>query len=36
MHPLGRMGAITDIVEGVCNLKAATFVTGEILPARPW
>lgn len=31
MHPLGRMGAIADIVEGVRYLEAATFVTGETL-----
>jgi NAD(P)-dependent dehydrogenase (short-subunit alcohol dehydrogenase family) len=31
MHPLGRMGSVADIVEGVRYLEAATFVTGEIL-----
>lgn len=31
MHPLGRMGAIADIVAGVRYLEAATFVTGETL-----
>ena len=31
MHPLGRMGSIADIVEGVRYLRAATFVTGETL-----
>jgi NAD(P)-dependent dehydrogenase (short-subunit alcohol dehydrogenase family) len=31
MHPLGRMGTIADIVEGVRYLEAATFVTGEFL-----
>jgi NAD(P)-dependent dehydrogenase (short-subunit alcohol dehydrogenase family) len=31
MHPLGRMGTIADIVEGVRYLEAATFVTGETL-----
>ncbi|MGZ4585160.1 MAG: SDR family NAD(P)-dependent oxidoreductase, partial [Mycobacterium sp.] len=31
MHPLGRMGAIADIIEGVRYLEAATFVTGETL-----
>jgi NAD(P)-dependent dehydrogenase (short-subunit alcohol dehydrogenase family) len=30
-HPLGRMGSIADIVEGICYLEAATFVTGETL-----
>jgi NAD(P)-dependent dehydrogenase (short-subunit alcohol dehydrogenase family) len=31
MHPVGRMGAISDIVEGVLYLESAPFVTGEIL-----
>ena len=31
MHPLGRMGTVADIVEGVRYLEAATFVTGETL-----
>ncbi|OBI00695.1 SDR family NAD(P)-dependent oxidoreductase [Mycobacterium scrofulaceum] len=31
MHPLGRMGAIADIVAGIRYLEAATFVTGETL-----
>jgi NAD(P)-dependent dehydrogenase (short-subunit alcohol dehydrogenase family) len=31
MHPLGRMGSMTDIVDGVLYLENATFVTGEIL-----
>ncbi len=31
MHPLGRMGSLADIVEGIRYLEAATFVTGEIL-----
>jgi NAD(P)-dependent dehydrogenase (short-subunit alcohol dehydrogenase family) len=31
MHPLGRMGSITDIIEGIRYLEAATFVTGETL-----
>jgi NAD(P)-dependent dehydrogenase (short-subunit alcohol dehydrogenase family) len=30
-HPLGRMGSIADIVEGVRYLETATFVTGETL-----
>jgi NAD(P)-dependent dehydrogenase (short-subunit alcohol dehydrogenase family) len=30
-HPLGRMGEIRDIVEGVLFLETAGFVTGEIL-----
>jgi NAD(P)-dependent dehydrogenase (short-subunit alcohol dehydrogenase family) len=31
MHPLGRMGTISDIVDGVLYLENAPFVTGEIL-----
>jgi NAD(P)-dependent dehydrogenase (short-subunit alcohol dehydrogenase family) len=31
LHPVGRMGEITDIVEAVRYLEAAPFVTGEIL-----
>lgn len=31
LHPLGRMGAIDDVVAAVVYLEAATFVTGEIL-----
>jgi NAD(P)-dependent dehydrogenase (short-subunit alcohol dehydrogenase family) len=31
MHPIGRMGSISDIVEGVLYLESAPFVTGEIL-----
>jgi len=31
MHPLGRMGAISDVVDGVLYLEQSTFVTGEIL-----
>lgn len=31
MHPLGRMGSIGDILEGIRYLEAATFVTGETL-----
>jgi len=30
-HPLGRMGEISDVVEGILYLERATFVTGEIL-----
>jgi NAD(P)-dependent dehydrogenase (short-subunit alcohol dehydrogenase family) len=30
-HPLGRMGSIADIVQGVLYLENATFVTGQIL-----
>jgi NAD(P)-dependent dehydrogenase (short-subunit alcohol dehydrogenase family) len=31
LHPLGRAGAIADIVGAVLYLESATFVTGEIL-----
>jgi NAD(P)-dependent dehydrogenase (short-subunit alcohol dehydrogenase family) len=31
MHPLGRMGSVADVVEGVRYLEAAIFVTGETL-----
>jgi NAD(P)-dependent dehydrogenase (short-subunit alcohol dehydrogenase family) len=31
MHPLGRMGEISDIVQAVLYLESASFVTGEIL-----
>jgi NAD(P)-dependent dehydrogenase (short-subunit alcohol dehydrogenase family) len=31
MHPMGRMGRIADIVQGVLYLESATFVTGEFL-----
>jgi NAD(P)-dependent dehydrogenase (short-subunit alcohol dehydrogenase family) len=31
LHPVGRMGMISDIVEGVLYLEHAPFVTGEIL-----
>ncbi|HXA32470.1 MAG TPA: SDR family oxidoreductase, partial [Acidimicrobiales bacterium] len=30
-HPLGRMGEISDVVDGILYLERATFVTGEIL-----
>jgi NAD(P)-dependent dehydrogenase (short-subunit alcohol dehydrogenase family) len=30
-HPLGRLGQIGDIVDGILYLERATFVTGEIL-----
>jgi NAD(P)-dependent dehydrogenase (short-subunit alcohol dehydrogenase family) len=29
--PLGRIGEIRDIVDGILYLEQATFVTGEIL-----
>jgi NAD(P)-dependent dehydrogenase (short-subunit alcohol dehydrogenase family) len=31
LHPVGRMGAISDIVDGVLYLENAPFVTGGIL-----
>ena len=31
LHPMGRMGEISDIVEGVMYLESAQFVTGEVL-----
>lgn len=31
MHPLGRMGEVSDITQAVIYLQNATFVTGEIL-----
>ncbi len=31
LHPLGRLGEISDVVDGVLYLEGATFVTGETL-----
>ena len=31
LHPVGRMGEVRDIVDGVLYLEGAPFVTGEIL-----
>ena len=31
LHPVGRMGEIADIVNGVLYLDSAGFITGEIL-----
>jgi len=31
LHPLGRLGEVEDIVDGILYLERATFVTGEIL-----
>jgi NAD(P)-dependent dehydrogenase (short-subunit alcohol dehydrogenase family) len=31
LHPLGRIGEIGDVVDGILYLERATFVTGEIL-----
>jgi NAD(P)-dependent dehydrogenase (short-subunit alcohol dehydrogenase family) len=32
LHPLGRVGEISDVVDGILYLERACFVTGEILP----
>ncbi len=31
LHPLGRVGEVSDVVDGVLYLERATFVTGEVL-----
>jgi NAD(P)-dependent dehydrogenase (short-subunit alcohol dehydrogenase family) len=31
LHPLGRVGEVSDVVDGILYLERATFVTGEIL-----
>jgi NAD(P)-dependent dehydrogenase (short-subunit alcohol dehydrogenase family) len=31
LHPVGRMGEITEIVDAVLYLEGASFVTGETL-----
>ena len=31
IHPLGRVGEVSDVVDGILYLERATFVTGEIL-----
>jgi NAD(P)-dependent dehydrogenase (short-subunit alcohol dehydrogenase family) len=31
LHPLGRLGEIGDVIDGVLYLERATFVTGETL-----
>jgi len=31
LHPVGRMGEMSDIVDAVLYLEGASFVTGEIL-----
>src|SRR4029077_10605683 len=31
IHPIGRVGEISDVVDGILYLEGATFVTGEIL-----
>ncbi len=32
LHPLGRVGQISDVVDGVLYLEQASFVTGVVLP----
>ncbi len=31
LHPLGRLGEVSDVVDGIMYLERATFVTGEVL-----
>ena len=31
LHPLGRVGEVTDVVDAILYLERATFVTGEVL-----
>jgi NAD(P)-dependent dehydrogenase (short-subunit alcohol dehydrogenase family) len=31
LHPLGRLGEIGDVADGILYLEGATFVTGEVL-----
>ena len=31
LHPVGRVGEVTDVVDAVLYLENAPFVTGEIL-----
>jgi NAD(P)-dependent dehydrogenase (short-subunit alcohol dehydrogenase family) len=31
LHPLGRVGQISDVVEGILYLERASFVTGVVL-----
>lgn len=31
LHPLGRVGEVADVVEGILYLEQASFVTGETL-----
>ena len=32
LHPLGRLGQISDVVDGILYLERASFVTGVVLP----
>jgi NAD(P)-dependent dehydrogenase (short-subunit alcohol dehydrogenase family) len=31
LHPLGRVGQVSDVVEGILYLEQASFVTGVVL-----
>ena len=31
LHPMGRVGAITDIADAVLFLESAPFITGEVI-----
>ncbi len=31
LHPLGRLGEVSEVVDGILYLERATFVTGETL-----
>ncbi len=31
LHPIGRLGEVSDVVDGILYLERATFVTGEVL-----
>jgi NAD(P)-dependent dehydrogenase (short-subunit alcohol dehydrogenase family) len=31
LHPLGRVGEVSDVVDAILYLERATFVTGETL-----
>ena len=31
LHPLGRVGRISDVVDGVLFLETAPFITGEVV-----
>jgi NAD(P)-dependent dehydrogenase (short-subunit alcohol dehydrogenase family) len=31
LHPLGRAGEVSDVVDGIMYLEGAGFVTGEVL-----
>jgi NAD(P)-dependent dehydrogenase (short-subunit alcohol dehydrogenase family) len=31
LHPVGRVGEVSDVVDGIFYLEQATFVTGETL-----